>query len=76
MNAAGKGRQTYSGHNRNDEARPNCLSFSKTPSNELLKMKENLKESVAEATVPMSQPTPSGSGLTRLNLSVCCGCQF
>ena len=54
VNAAGKG-QTYSGHKQNDEARPNCLSFSKTPLNELLKMKENLlKENVAEATVPMS----------------------
>ena len=61
MNAARKG-QTCSDHKLNDEARPNCLSFSKTPLNELLKMKENLmKENVAEATVPMSQPTPSRS---------------
>ena len=67
MNAAGKG-QTYSGHKQNDEARPNCLSFSKTPLNELLKMKENLvKENVAEATVPLTQPTPSRSEICGKN---------
>ena len=67
VNAAGKG-QTYSGHKQNDEARPNCLSFSKTPLNELLKMKENLmKENVAEAIVPMSQPTPSRSDICGKN---------